>query len=434
MPVARRRAHPLGKLREQMLRAVVEDRMHGVQPQAVEVELLDPVEGVVDHEFAHRAAVRPVEIDCRSPRRLMPVGKGLRCDRVNVGALGAEMVVDDVEQHHQPAVMGSFDQSLQVLGPPIGRIRGVRQHPVVAPVPAAGKITDRHDLDRGHAKRNQMIELGNRSTERALGRKGADVQLVDDSFLPGPAAPARAAPSVGDGIDHLARPVHVFRLIARGRVWHAKAIRQDEAISRTGAGAIGEELVPALGDRSHGDSLAVQLDLNLPVRRRPEAEAHAAVGLQLGAERHAVRARYRRCLIIEQRQDTAQRDDDPVRPIGELVGDFVEPLFEHKEPHDPIGIGPFLRAETAATRRLEIGIEEGLRRLRLPRREPALNGVPFRLGQILRQCAARRCSGVGEGAEHPGDIPQRGVLCAALRQWTQRLALEVNYDGVPAGR
>ena len=279
VPVGRRRAHPLGQLLQQMLRAVVEDGMHRVQPQAVEVELLDPVEGVVDDEFAHRAAVRPVEVDRRAPWRLVAIGEGLRRNRVDIGAFRSEMVVDDVEQHHQPAGVGGFDQRLQVLGPAVGGIRGVGQHAVVAPVPAAGKITDRHDLDRGHAKRDQMVELADRGAERALRRKGADVQLVDDRLLPGAAAPADVAPSVGRWIDHLARPVHVLRLIARGRVGNAQAVRQHEAISRTGAGAIGDEFVPALAGRLHGGRLAVQLDLNLPVRRRPKAKAHPAVGL-----------------------------------------------------------------------------------------------------------------------------------------------------------
>ncbi len=112
MPVGRRRAHPLGKLLQQVLRAVVEDRMHRVEPQAIEVELLDPVESVLDDELAHRAAVRPVKIDRRAPWRLVTIGEGLRRDRVDIGAFRTEMVVDDIEQHHQPAVMGGFDQRL----------------------------------------------------------------------------------------------------------------------------------------------------------------------------------------------------------------------------------------------------------------------------------------------------------------------------------
>ena len=291
MPAGCCHAYPLGKFLQQVLRAVVEDGVHRIQPQAVEVELRDPVEGVVDHEFAHRTAVRPVEIDRRAPRCLVTIGKGLRRDRVDIGALGTEMVVDDIEQNHQPTGVGGFDQRLQVLGPPVGRIRSERQHPVVAPVPAAGKITDRHDLDCGNAKPDQVVELRNRCTKRALGRKGADVQLVDDRLLPGTAAPAGIAPQVGRRVDDLARPVHVLRLIPRGRVRDAELVRQNEAVSCTGAGAIGDEFVPAPADRLHSHCLAAELDLNLPVGRRPKPEAYPAVVLQFGAEGHVVRAR-----------------------------------------------------------------------------------------------------------------------------------------------
>src|SRR3954470_12333963 len=114
-----------------------------------------------------------------------------------------------------------------------------------------------------------MIELSDCGAKRALRRKSADVQFVDYCILPGAASTGHVAPSIDRWIDHLARPVHIFRLITRGRVRDAEAIRQHEAISRTRTGAIGDELVPALAGRSHGHPRAVQLDMNLPVRRRP---------------------------------------------------------------------------------------------------------------------------------------------------------------------
>src|SRR5947207_15982034 len=101
--------------------------------------------------------------------------------------------------------MGGFDEYLQVLGPSVGRIRGVWQHAVVAPVSAAGEITDRHDLDRGDTERNQMVQLADCGPKRTLRRKSADVQLVDHCFTPGASAPAGVAPSVGRRIDDLTR-------------------------------------------------------------------------------------------------------------------------------------------------------------------------------------------------------------------------------------
>src|SRR4051812_9654851 len=40
---------------------------------------------------------------------------------------------------------------------------------------------------------------------------------------------------------------------------------------------------------------------------------------------------------------------------------------------------------------------------------------------------------VMEGAQHPGDVPQRAALDAALAQWPRRLAFEVDDDEVVAG-
>ena len=135
-----------------------------------------------------------VEVDRGAPGRLVAVGEGLRRDRVQVGALRAEVVVDHVEQHHQPARVGRVDQRLEVLRPAVAAVGRVGQHAVVAPVPRAREIGDRHELDRGHAQCHQMVELVDRGAEGALRREGADVQFVDDRLLPGAAAPAVVAP------------------------------------------------------------------------------------------------------------------------------------------------------------------------------------------------------------------------------------------------
>jgi hypothetical protein len=56
--VRRRGAHALGQFLQQVLRPVVEDGVHRVQPQPVEVELLYPVEGIVDEVPADRPHAR----------------------------------------------------------------------------------------------------------------------------------------------------------------------------------------------------------------------------------------------------------------------------------------------------------------------------------------------------------------------------------------
>jgi hypothetical protein len=98
---------------------VVGDRVHRVEAQAVEVILLEPVEGVVDEEIPHGARPGAAEVDRGAPWGPMGRVEELRRVDVQVVALGSEVVVDDVEQHHQPARVRRGDERLQRLRRPV---------------------------------------------------------------------------------------------------------------------------------------------------------------------------------------------------------------------------------------------------------------------------------------------------------------------------
>ena len=89
----------------------------------------------------------------------MRVGEEGRRIAAEIISLGAEMIVDDVEEHHQPAQMCFVDQRLQIIGPAIGAVGRIPQHAIIAPAAAAGEIGQRHQLERGDAGRDEMIEL-----------------------------------------------------------------------------------------------------------------------------------------------------------------------------------------------------------------------------------------------------------------------------------
>ena len=129
------------------------------------------------------------------------------------------MIVDDVEKHHQAALVRGIDQRLEILRPAVGAVGRVKQHAVVAPVPAAGEIGDRHQLDRGEARVGDVVELVDGAAKRALLGERADMQLEKHAFVPRPADPAARLPVIG-WIDHLARPMHVVGLEARRRIGH----------------------------------------------------------------------------------------------------------------------------------------------------------------------------------------------------------------------
>ena len=132
--------------------------------------------------------------------------------------------------------MRGVDQRLQLLRPAVRRVGRVRQHAVVAPVALAGEVGERHQLDRGDAEVDQRLQLLRRAGVGALGREGADVQLVDHRLAPRPAGPGVVAPLVGLRVDHLARPVDVLGLEARGRVGNQQLAVDAVAVARAGAG------------------------------------------------------------------------------------------------------------------------------------------------------------------------------------------------------
>ena len=64
--------------------------------------------------------VGAVEIDRGAPWRVVALGEEIGGDDVQVITLGAEMVVDDVEQDREAARVARLDQRLQIVGPAIG--------------------------------------------------------------------------------------------------------------------------------------------------------------------------------------------------------------------------------------------------------------------------------------------------------------------------
>ena len=171
--------HARRHLRDDVLVGRIEDALRGVEPQAVEVELANPVRGVLDHELPHRTGVGPVEVDGVTPLVGVPVGEVRRRERLQVVAVRAEVVVDDVENHAEPERVRAVDEPPQIVRPPVGAGGREEIDAVVAPAETAGELGDRHHLDAGDAQRLQPRQLACGRRPGALGREGADVQLVE---------------------------------------------------------------------------------------------------------------------------------------------------------------------------------------------------------------------------------------------------------------
>ncbi len=184
------------ELREEVLGAVVGERMRGVEAQPIQVVLEQPVQRVVAEESSDVRAAWAIQVDAAAPGRLGPVGEDRRRHpRREVRAVGSEMVVDDVEKDGQAERMRPIDKGPQVVRVPVS-VRGREERgAVVPPVPRAWKRRDGHQLDRRHPQVGQRLQPRRDGRERALGRERPDVEFVDHQTMARHAPPRRVGPA-----------------------------------------------------------------------------------------------------------------------------------------------------------------------------------------------------------------------------------------------
>jgi hypothetical protein len=168
-------------------------------------------------------------------------------------SLRPEVIIDHVKQDADAFGVGGIDQGLEVFGLPVAAVGREQVAAVIAPVPTAWKIGDRHDLDRGNAQISQQIQLFYRRDERSFRGERADMQLVDDHLLPGATAPACVPPEIAAGIDDLAGSFDILGLEARSRVGDFLAVLEHKAVAHPCAGILHFDLVPTSHYRRHRD-------------------------------------------------------------------------------------------------------------------------------------------------------------------------------------
>ena len=274
-------ADRLGELGEKVPVRVVDERVRRVEPEPVEVVLAEPVERVVEEQVADAARARVVEVHGPAPRRLVPVGED-GPERGEVGAVRAEVVVDDVEEHGQALAVRRVDEPAQVVGPAVGVRRRVERGAVVAPAPLAGEVGERHELDGRHAHLRQRGQLLAHAVERAGRGERPDVELVDDEVRQRGRGPAPVGPRERSEVDHLARPVDALGLVPRGRVGERVPAVEREPVAVARCHGVHERLVVPVARRVERGGAAVEDDVDAAGGRGPDAEPDAA-GLDEGA-------------------------------------------------------------------------------------------------------------------------------------------------------
>ena len=251
--------------------AVAGDGVDGVEPQPIETIIAQPRDGVLDRVCAR---LRLHVIDRDAPRRLV-FGEELRRIEAEVISVRPEMIIDDVEKHHQAALMRGVDQRLEIVRAAIGTVGRIPQHAVIAPIARARKIRQRHQFERCESRRDEIVQPVDHRRIGAFLGEGADMGFDQHRLLPRPAAPIRCAPCVSPVVDDLARAGDVVGLEARSGIGHLGLAIDLESIARTGFDARHFRAVPAVLAARQRMRLAVDQHIDALGRRCPEPERGA---------------------------------------------------------------------------------------------------------------------------------------------------------------
>ena len=366
----------------------VEHRGDGVDPQAVDVELVQPVVGVGDQERLHLVAAEvedvgaPVRVPAQSwvlvlvERRTVEALQGPR--------IGREVTGHPVDQDADAGLVQLVDQVAELVG---GAEPGDRREvagDVVAPRPVVGVLGDRHELDVGEALPGHVLHqlAGQLDVGQSLA-PGAQVHLVDADrllvllLLPPEPQPLLVVPGVPRLVDD--GGVVRRRFAEAGeRVGfqppHPVPAEHLELVERTGADTLDEQRPdPRPRHQVHGRGLAVPVvevadqpdrlgvggpdrepgtgDLSpLGVGDADLVRAQPAPGLGVmsfvepgqvpsgqltaGVECHRVLLLSSSALVVGESADRAQRDRRPVRTVAYLVDELVDGLVRLVRPQD----------------------------------------------------------------------------------------------------
>src|ERR1700757_4127097 len=116
------------------------------------MEILQPVQRVLDEESDYFITLFAIEIHRLSPRSLIAVSE-VRSEVGEVVSFRTEMVVDDVQNDRQPFLMASVNETLQAPRSSITVLNCKWKNAIVAPVSSAGELCDRHQFDGSQAQR-----------------------------------------------------------------------------------------------------------------------------------------------------------------------------------------------------------------------------------------------------------------------------------------
>src|SRR6267142_5822745 len=114
-----------GQLLEKIRRRGIDDRMHGVESQPVEMIVAQPHEGVVTEKSSYLIAKRSVQVDGCSPWSRVAVGE-IGTETVQVVSSGSQVVVNNVKNNGQAARMAGVNQTLEIVRLTVSIMRRIK--------------------------------------------------------------------------------------------------------------------------------------------------------------------------------------------------------------------------------------------------------------------------------------------------------------------
>src|SRR5580700_10835677 len=114
-----------------------------VQPESIQMELLDPIADVRKVEFPNGFAPFPVEVDC-----LAPIGGARSREKAwvklrQIVSIRPKVVVDDVQDHSDPERVSFIHEAPEIVRLAVEPGWREQLHAIVAPAELPRKIRDR---------------------------------------------------------------------------------------------------------------------------------------------------------------------------------------------------------------------------------------------------------------------------------------------------
>jgi hypothetical protein len=242
-----------GELLHEMDGGAVDELMHGVEAEAIDVEVAHPHEGVVAEEAADLVGAGVLEVDGVTPGGVVLAGE-IGAELAGVVADRAEVVIDDVEDDAEAVAVAGVDEALEGVRAAVVPGGGEDVDAVITPAAIAGPLRDGHEFQVGDAEVREVGQALNGGVEGASLGEGADVELVDDGATEGRSLPGFILPLVGVLIVELRGRVDAVGLGHAARIGIGGGIVVDEeGVLVVPGGVLDADLPDALaGGSFHG--------------------------------------------------------------------------------------------------------------------------------------------------------------------------------------